>query len=395
MISAILSTRRSFSVLSKKGFYESIKDKIIEKSVASAISELSAHDSETSLGNTYHPTFLSPSKHVENLSNKNPNLNPFQIVSNDISEINSNIRSLLSNNHPVLTTVANYFFEDKNLLAKGKKIRPTLVLLFSKFFSTSENYSSIKPKHLRLAEITEMMHTASLLHDDVIDLAGTRRGVKSVNQEFGNKLAVLAGDFLLARSSTHLARLGDIQVVETLATVLEHLVKGEILQMHDERGKSKEDFIRYYLEKNYLKTGSLMANSILGTCMLAGADEDTQKIAFEFGECFGQAFQLIDDCLDYEGSEKLIGKPVLNDIKLGLITGPVLLSDKFDPSLNLNVREVDRVLDVVHSGNGIENTKKLATQYVNKAIQAIEKFESSENRDGLISLAFMILDRQK
>ena len=206
------------------------------------------------------------------------NIDPFELVASELRGINGSIKQILGIDHPVLATVAKYFFD---FGGGGKKIRPALVLLMahavnahesfcnskveklagtqraprahpsfspaaanSSFFqdpltsnvSTSELLVSLPhhaalPLQRRLAEVTEMIHTASLLHDDVIDAADTRRGVSSVNTVFGNKLAVLAGDFLLARASVCLARLRSLPVVELLSTVIEHLVKGEVMQM--------------------------------------------------------------------------------------------------------------------------------------------------------------------
>jgi geranylgeranyl pyrophosphate synthase len=179
----------------------------------------------------------------------------------------------------------------------------------------------------RLAEITEMIHTASLFHDDVIDEADARRGVPSVNKLHGNKMAVLAGDFLLARASVSLARLRNVEVVELLSTVIEHLVKGEVSFTGHHRaaatcplhtteqsmgtGLTRRDHppteqvmqsrplvddprsaLEYYLHKNYYKTGSLMSNSCRAALMLAGHTEELQALAFAYGRHVGLAFQV-------------------------------------------------------------------------------------------------------
>lgn len=204
----------------------------------------------------------------------------------------------------------------------------------------------------RLAEITEMIHTASLLHDDVIDVADTRRGVSSVNSVFGNKLAILAGDFLLARASVCLARLRNVPVVELLSTVIEHLVKGEVMQMRaaiaaavsatpeaggamaalragafsatggDASGddafgsagsaaEGKADgssvaalaspvvraAFAAYLRKSYYKTSSLMANSCRAIALLGRYPPAVAEVAFRYGMHAGMAFQLVDDML--------------------------------------------------------------------------------------------------
>jgi geranylgeranyl pyrophosphate synthase len=158
----------------------------------------------------------------------------------------------------------------------------------------------VLPLQRRLAEITELIHTASLLHDDVIDGADTRRGVGSVNATFGNKLAVLAGDFLLARASVCLARLRNVPCVELLSSVIEHLVKGEVMQMHaaprSGAGAATAAFDAY-MRKTYYKTGSLIANSCKGIATLGCYPPDVTEAAYKYGLHLGIAFQLVDDLL--------------------------------------------------------------------------------------------------
>ena len=215
----------------------------------------------------------------------------------------------------------------------------------------------------RLAEITEMIHTASLFHDDVIDKSSVRRNMPSVNHQFGNKvsgsklartltlrkisqhclpsnpncssqMAILAGDFLLARASVSLARLRDLEVVEVMSTVIEHLVKGEVMQMRvlskDEVSprvakrrasctsllslifssqRGGDGMMEYYLKKNFYKTSSLMANSCMSAALLADAPPGQVRAAYEYGKHVGNAFQLIDDVLDFEGNVATMGKP--------------------------------------------------------------------------------------
>lgn len=216
------------------------------------------------------------------------------MVSGELAGLNGNIRRILGIDHPVLSKVATYFFDSS--AEHGKKMRPAMVVLMSQavnahMTSLSESgelasaprstYTTdglplhlsrtqpvapgdvtflpphaIWPLQHRLAEITEMIHTASLLHDDVIDMSDTRRGMKSVNSVFGNKLAVLAGDFMLARASVCLARLRNIPVVELLSTVIEHLVKGEVMQMKSVLGSEGASLaaINMYLRKTYVRT---------------------------------------------------------------------------------------------------------------------------------------------
>ena len=153
-----------------------------------------------------------------------------------------------------------------------------------------------------------MIHAASLLHDDVIDLADTRRGAKAVHKIYGNKVAVLAGDFLLARASVLLARLQDIKVVELLATVLEEMVQGEMMQVK----AMPEELLEFdhYLSKTYRKTAALMALSCEAAALLGDHPPEVQQALQAYGRHLGIAYQLVDDYLDFTGSAASLGKPV-------------------------------------------------------------------------------------
>ncbi len=344
------------------------------------------------------PTMISGEEHVDKVD-------PFKIVASDIRRLNKSIKDLLGSDHPVLDTVAQYFFDVEG----GKKIRPAMILLVSRatnidggLKSGAENAMDmgVTNSQIRLAEVTEMIHTASLLHDDVIDLADTRRGIASVNSSFGNKLAVLAGDFLLARSSVCLARLRNVEAIELLANVIEHLVKGEVMQMKNLINNPDINAFDYYMRKNFYKTGSLMANSCRAAAVLEGHSLEVQNAVFDYGRGVGAAFQLVDDMLDFTSSEAELGKPVLNDLKSGLTTAPTLFAcDEYPKMLSLAARkyessgDVEEAFEYVRKSNGLERTKDLAMQYSNLAVEAALKLEKSPARDAMIQLARQVVRR--
>lgn len=276
-----------------------------------------------------------------------------------------NIRQLLGSGHPMLDTVSKYYTQ-----SEGKYIRPMLVLLMSQATALMPTKSrnlniergidtpiappsvladanpsspltavstediddtNILPSQRRLAEITELIHTASLLHDDVIDNSISRRSNPSANIAFGNKMAVLAGDFLLGRASVALARLRDPEVTELLATVIANLVEGEFMQLKntalDERHPVwSEDAITYYLQKTYLKSASLISKSCRAAALLGEHPAEVVEAAYQYGKNLGLAFQLVDDLLDYTVSGQELGKPAGADLELGLATAPLLFA---------------------------------------------------------------------
>ena len=334
-------------------------------------------------------------------------VDPFELTRNDMVDLTSGLRDLVSQaGHPLLASAAEYFFAESSA---GKKVRPLMVLLLSHAMnahqSKASNGSSIlKPGYnqrsdlfdaqRRLAEIAEMIHTASLFHDDVIDKSELRRGKPSANAVFGNKMAILAGDFLLARASICLARLRDVEVVETMSTIIEHLVRGEVMQT-----KSNVT-IDTYLKKNYFKTASLMANSCKSAAILGNYSNDVVDAAYLYGKHVGVAFQLVDDVLDFEGSLDTLGKPVCADLKAGLATAPVLFAAEEFPVLETliarkfrNEGDVEEAMKYITQSQGITRTKELAQVHADRSISALMCLDKSEHRDALIHLAYKVVDR--
>ncbi|RWA12547.1 hypothetical protein EKO27_g2584 [Xylaria grammica] len=370
-------------------------------------------------------------------------IDPLRTVAKEMKFLTGNIRQLLGSGHPALDRVAKYYTQ-----AEGKHVRPLIVLLMSRATalcpknesapasthdsinssispldilsdanpsSPLSSYSSepeftesdILPSQRRLAEITELIHTASLLHDDVVDHSVSRRGSPSANFEFGNKMAVLAGDFLLGRASVALARLRNAEVIELLATVIANLVEGEFMQLkntaRDERNPTySEEIFNYYLQKTYLKTASLISKSCRAAALLGRADPVTVDAAYAYGRNLGLAFQLVDDILDYTQSGKSLGKPAGADLELGLATAPLLFAWKTTPELGSLVGrkfeqegDIQRARELVIKSSGIEQTRALAEDYSQRAISALDTFPNSEAKDGLVDMAMKTLKRQK
>ncbi|KAI6710117.1 polyprenyl synthetase [Diplocarpon mali] len=375
-------------------------------------------------------------------------VDPLRMVAKEMQFLTGSIRQLLGSGHPSLDTVAKYYTQ-----AEGKHVRPMIVLLMSRATARapksprfngqqltadidnsispisiladvnptepSSNLlthsqtthhttdSDILPTQRRLAEITELIHTASLLHDDVIDHSVARRGAPSANLQFGNKMAVLAGDFLLGRASVALARLRDAEVTELLATVIANLVEGEFMQLKNTATDEKnpvwtEETVTYYLQKTYLKSASLISKSCRAAALLGGSDIETVNAAYAYGKNLGLAFQLVDDMLDYTISDKELGKPAGADLELGLATAPLLFAWKnnkeFGPLVGRKFAhegDIARARELVIQSDGIDQTRALAEEYANRAIAAIDTFPDSEAKEGLVEMVFKTLKRRK
>ena len=354
-------------------------------------------------------------------------VNPFTIVNDELSAISARMRQAVTSEVPALATAAEYFFK---VGVEGKRMRPTVLLLMASALTdlssggadalSRARAASVSIDHApahevpddtrrrqqRLAEITELIHIASLLHDDVLDSAATRRGLRALNLEVGNKLAILAGDFLLARASVTLASLHNTEVIELLSRVLEHLVTGEVMQMtaKPERLMSFD----HYFQKTYFKTASLIANSAKAIVLLGGHDTETASHAYDYGRHLGLAFQFQDDVLDFVGSGSVLGKPTLGDLKEGIATAPVLFAAEEHPSLSAlierrfkHVWDVELANDLVRRSDGIERTKALAREHSALAVKAVEALPAIDCphalrcRKGLKELAHMAVNRIK
>ena len=315
-------------------------------------------------------------------------VDPFSLVHQEVQIVSERLRHSVLSSVPALASAAEYFFRPGR---EGKRLRPTLALLMASALSSeapgpsllqldlrpaSDHPSERRRQQQRLAEISELIHVASLLHDDVIDDAETRRGILSLNAMLGNKTAILAGDFLLARASVSLASLRNTQVVELMSQVLENLVSGEIMQMTATQDQLADQ--AFYLEKTYCKTASLMANSVKSIAVLAGQAATVCDAAESYGRHLGIAFQIVDDILDLTASSTLLGKPALNDIKSGLSTLPVLLAAEEHPELKpLILRKFKgngdqaEALRLLGKSQGILRARKMAEHHCMMAAEMV------------------------
>ena len=384
---------------------------------------------------------------------------PFQMVEQELQPFSDSIKELVSSDQPILSMAAKHFFEKRH----GKRFRPTIVQLVAKAASaampmeeqivavnsgdsaeeshhtqhqtsmntehspetnmntiaawqwsgasitdgvvTPENHkgSDVWRKQAQLGQIVEMIHVASLIHDDVLDEADTRRGGEAVHKLYSNKVAVLAGDYLLARASVLLARLENTAVVQIMSTALESLVAGEIMQLKSPPESLLE--METYLRKSYCKTASLICYACRSTAMLGGhAYASTVATACEeFGFHLGLAYQIQDDILDFTAAASVLGKPALADMDLGLSTAPILYVAQEQPKLRPLVmrrfkEKGDKVMALealYKSPTAMNKAKNLAKFHAQRAIDALLRLPPSEARNALIRLTHAVITRKK
>jgi len=279
----------------------------------------------------------------------------------------------------------------------GKRLRPILVLLCGKLF-TSGN-----PCLVRMAAVVEMIHTATLVHDDVIDMAKTRRGRPSINVVWGNHTSVLAGDWLYMQAFQVALRERNFSLLDVLIELTQRMVEGELLQL-DRIGKigvTEAD----YMELIDRKTASLFSACARLGAMAAGANEAAEGRLGEYAWNLGIAFQLIDDVLDFTSREKILGKPVGNDLREGKVTLPLIyalesaeaeerrLVETVLADGNYDQVPFGKILHLLHRYGGVERAQERARAFTEKARAIIGEFPESPYQRALFAVTDLVTDR--
>lgn len=280
----------------------------------------------------------------------------------------------------------------------GKMMRPLLVLLVAK------EVGEVGRNAYLSAVTLELLHTASLVHDDVVDESNERRGMSSVNHTYGNKMAVLLGDYLLSKSLHQSALTGDVNCVDVIARLGGTLSEGEIFQLANIRNAIASEEAYYGVIRK--KTAELFAACGRLGAICQGADEKLVEAAQEFGLQVGMCFQIRDDIFDYYPS-RLIGKPTGNDMREGKLTLPSLyaLSACPDAAMHdiaariqtgeVSVEEIERFMEWVRGNGGIEYARKKIEEFRQRALQALESFHRPEIKDALVNYLDYVVGRDK
>lgn len=316
-----------------------------------------------------------------------------QPISNEFEVFKQKFDESLQSSNPLLGEVINFIKQ-----RKGKMMRPMLTLLMAKLCG------EIKDPTYYVAISLELLHTASLVHDDVVDESDKRRGQSSVNAIYDNKVSVLVGDYLLATSLTNAAMTGDVQLVELVGRLGQELSEGEIIQLNN---ISASDFSEeVYFEVIKKKTAALFAAASEAGAISVKCTDEMAKKAYLFGELIGIAFQIKDDIFDYYTSE-VLGKPTGNDMREGKLTLPALyvLNTLKDPAmieLALKIRaleatdeEIARFIAYIKDNGGIDYATKVMIDYRNKALSILPESISDELKLALTSFIDYVIERNK
>lgn len=311
-------------------------------------------------------------------------------IAADMDAVNAVIRRQLHSDVPLVSQIAEYIIS-----AGGKRIRPMLVLLVANAFGYRGTH------HHDLAAVIEFIHTATLLHDDVVDESSLRRGRKTANALFGNAASVLVGDFVYSRAFQMMVAVGNMRVMQILADATNVIAEGEVLQllnMHDPDVTEER-----YLQVIRSKTAKLFEAAAQLGALIAGADEAAIGAAAEYGRSLGTAFQLIDDVLDYSGHALDIGKNVGDDLREGKPTLPLIYLIQHG---NTEERQLvrtciehgdaerfDEILGAITDSGALDYTKREAEKAARRAAESMSSISNSLFKDSLIQLCAFAVDR--
>jgi geranylgeranyl pyrophosphate synthase len=314
----------------------------------------------------------------------------FAPVQGDIKQIEALMRAQADlGHHPDLRAALEHLMS-----AGGKRIRPTLGILIGKMLGADHE------KMITLGAAVEMLHTATLVHDDLIDGSLLRRGIPTLNARWSPAATVLTGDFLFGRAAKLAAETDLLPLMKLFAETLTVIVNGELTQMFSARGIVDR---KNYYDRIYAKTASLFEMSALAAAIIGTEDESVRQTMKTFGYETGMAFQIMDDVLDFTGEQATVGKPVGSDLLNGLVTLPAIYyaeSHPNDAEVNLltnggwgNTERMEKLVKAIQASKAIRHAMDEAVEHIEKALQAIEPFPASTERDALVDLAHYIVDR--
>ncbi len=313
------------------------------------------------------------------------------LIADDMREVDAVIASRLQSSVPLVGDVARYIIS-----AGGKRLRPALLLL------TSGALSYTGTQRFNLAAVVEFIHTATLLHDDVVDESTLRRGRATANESFGNAASVLVGDFLYSRAFQMMVDSNCPRVMQVLADATNVIAEGEVQQLMNTHDASLDE--TGYLNVIRSKTAKLFEASARLAAILADTAPEVEQACADYGQALGTAFQVIDDVLDYDGDTQEMGKNLGDDLREGKVTLPVIIAMQRgtpeERELLRNVietgstTELQRVAAIVSDTGALAATRAAAATQARLAMDAATKLPSNSYTEGLLQLAAQLLERR-
>jgi len=317
----------------------------------------------------------------------------FECIGNDLEKVDQEFRKNLKSNVPLISAVGEYL-----LLSGGKRFRAKLLLLSSKLCGYQGD------SHISMASLIEFIHTATLLHDDVVDRAQLRRGIDSANSKWGNEASVLVGDFLFTKCFSLLVQSGNWKILQIVCKATTIMAEGELEELikTNDLSITEDDYLSIITRKTaFLISAATQIGAILGE-----VSEEKERALSEFGMNVGIAFQLIDDHLDYTSNEEEFGKKIGIDLQDGKITLPLIFTlyqcDQEEEAIIRKTIESNpitkgaffRVVEVIERYHGIQYTWEKAKEYIERAKDCLRPFPNSKEKEALYTLADYVLERR-
>ncbi len=314
----------------------------------------------------------------------------FSLVEDSIQDVEQMMRVQDEAHHPDLHTVVEHLVS-----SGGKRVRPAVTLLTGRMFGADPHRLVI------LAAAIEMLHTATLVHDDLIDGSLLRRGIPTVNAQWSPTATVLTGDYIFARAAQMAAQTDSVEVMQNFAEALATIVDGEITQMFTSRGiASRGD----YYQRIYAKTASMFVLATKSAALISECDEGTVAAMRKFGYEIGMAFQIVDDILDFTGEQEAVGKPVASDLRQGLVTLPAIYYQEGNPNDEdmkavlegeyADEARMERLVGAIRDSGAIQDAFEEAREYVERGLAYLGRMPESVEREALFELGEYIVDRQ-
>lgn len=333
--------------------------------------------------------------HANSMQQELPILNPsrlFELIKDDLDLLDRELERVLETEHAYLNALNHYVLDNP-----GKRLRPALLFLCSRMLGHGG------PNAVTGAAVFELIHAATLIHDDVIDGASKRRGRATLNQGEGDTITVLFGDLLFAKANTLAVSLDSLEIMETICLASSHMIEGELLQerWNYDLELPEETYFRILMGK----TAYLFAGTVKTAAILAGCSPELCESIYQYGLNLGISYQLIDDYLDYVGDENLLGKPVLSDLKAGKLTLPtirLLAKDRRGVGAKIqtlwnggDAKIVEELRDQLQSGPELEETWNLGREYALKGVAHLKGCPNNIYTRMLTEFPLQVLDRER
>ena len=311
----------------------------------------------------------------------------YEPVQDRLVRVEDSLRNLSNIRSPFLSKLLTHVFD-----TVGKRMRPAITLLASGFNAHDTRTTEI------MATAVEVLHIATLIHDDTVDNSDKRRGRATINSIWGRNAAVLAGDYIFAKSATFVCDTGDIRVIRRFSETIMELSSGELQELADTYRCNQTT--EQYMERIYNKTASLFTTAGQSGAMLSGASDEAARALRDYGYNLGMAFQIMDDILDFEATEEEIGKPVGNDLSHGIMTLPAIMAMKRFPKDNpiealfqqpQDKERLDRAVDMIQNSPAIDESFAVAAGFCRKALANLCALPANPSRESLEGIVDYVL----